>query len=358
MKQISFVSVWVQTHAIDCNKNHHRRARIMTTLLRVLCLHDEQSNAAQLATQWSRLEEKLAERHGVELVFCNGPIIILPPAEAWPGGGGGGTTSDESYYRPPAADQDGEEEAMSIPRAWWTREHQGVKDTDTSGATLVLTDGDSIRTAVTGLDASLMLLRQIWTSSPFIGIVGVGQGASMASLLTASVLEPPPHFLVLVNGASLFPDEEQLSTIPTLHLVDDEDNDDDKDQIHQKKLLRQQFPGIVARRTGHGRDDCNVIGRFICDQTNALFQSDDSLQQVSLQLALYEVECQAEDAIARHIADHPPSSLMAVIRPNMVALPNRRHETPLAGAPCPSEFLVARERRRDNNHNTDSNDNK
>jgi Serine hydrolase (FSH1) len=322
-----------------------------SSLLRVLCLHDEQSNATQLATQWSRLEEKLAERHGVELVFCNGPIIVLPPTTAWPAGeeDGCGTTS-ESYYPPTAADMNGEEEAMSIPRAWWAREQQGANDTDTTagaGTSLVLTDGDSIRTAVTGLDASLMLLRQIWTSSPFIGIVGVGQGASMASLLTASVLEPPPHFLVLVDGASLFPDEEQLSTIPTLHLVDEneEDEDNTQDQIHQKKLLRQQFPGIVARRTGHCRDDCNAIGRFICDQTNALFQSDDSMQQVSLQLALYEAECQAEDAIARHIADHPPSSLMAVIRPNMVALPNRRHETPLAGAPCPSEFLVARERR-------------
>jgi hypothetical protein len=300
------------------------------------------------------MEKKLAERHGVELVFFNGPII-LPRKE------GEETTSEASY---PIANNSGDE-ATDTPRAWWTKgqglqkeeeeqqedghQHDGAGSGGGQGDYLVLTDGDSIR-SVTGLDASLMLLRQIWTSSPFIGIVGVGQGASMASLLTASVLEPHPHFLVLVNGASLFPDPEQLSTIPTLHLVDREDTEKEEDENNSiinpmKRLLQQQFPGIVTQRTGHYRDDCNSIGRFICDQTNALFRSDHSLQQVSLQLALYEAECQTEDAIARHIADHPPSSLMAVIRPNMVALPNHRHETPLAGAPCPSEFLVARERR-------------
>jgi hypothetical protein len=323
-----------------------------SSLLRVLCLHDEQSNASRLATQWSQMEKKLAERHGVELVFFNGPII-LPRKE------GEETTSEASY---PIANNSGDE-ATDTPRAWWTKgqglqkeEEQQEEDHKYDGGSgggqgdyLVLTDGDSIR-SVTGLDASLMLLRQIWTSSPFIGIVGVGQGASMASLLTASVLEPHPHFLVLVNGASLFPDPEQLSTIPTLHLIDRDDTEKEEDENNSnknpmKRLLQQQFPGIVTRRTGHLRDECNSIGRFICDQTNALFRSDHSLQQVSLQLALYEAECQAEDAIARHIADHPPSSLMAVIRPNMVALPNHRHETPLAGAPCPSEFLVARERR-------------
>lgn len=296
-------------------------------MLRILCLHDKHSNAFQFSSNWKILEEKLREQHGIELVYFNGPIITQSKMDE-------DEANTTSFSTSEANVVDKNDELAKASCSWWSESEEIAQ----SG--LVLTDAESIR-SVTGLDASLLLLRQIWVSSPFVGIMGIGQGASIASLLAASILEPQPRFLIFINGVSLFPDEEQLSTIPTLHLVDNVD-----DPIPtQKKLLLQQFPGVVTRGTGRQRDDLNAIGRFVCDQTNALLQSSDSLQQVSLQMALYKAECEAEEAIARHIEVNPPSSLMAVIRPNMVALPNHRHQVPLRGAPCPSEFLVSREDR-------------
>jgi hypothetical protein len=72
-----------------------------------------------------------------------------------------------------------------------------------------------------GLDASLLLLRQVWTSMPFWGILAVGQAASVASFLPLmDNLSPQPSFCIFVEGFSLLDEDEMLvDNLPCLHIV-------------------------------------------------------------------------------------------------------------------------------------------
>ena len=189
-----------------------------------------------------------------------------------------------------------------------------------------------------------MLLRQIWTSCPFWGILAVGQGAAVASILLTllltssssssssendnafgnkgSALLAPPQFAVFVSGQSLVQvdddDGEDFgdTPFPVLHLVDKNIT------IAQESLIRQ-FGGTVEHRNTNSETssfesrDLNVIGRFVCQQKKHLFSpsssahdsnnesaaavATSSFQQqeiVSLQTALHLAEQQAAHAIA------------------------------------------------------------
>jgi Serine hydrolase (FSH1) len=46
--------------------------------LRVLCLHDENSNASLMQTDLAELARKLEKQHGVELVYMNAPLLSPP----------------------------------------------------------------------------------------------------------------------------------------------------------------------------------------------------------------------------------------------------------------------------------------
>jgi Serine hydrolase (FSH1) len=43
--------------------------------LRVLCLHDENSNASLIQTDLAELARKLEKQHGIELVYMNAPLL-------------------------------------------------------------------------------------------------------------------------------------------------------------------------------------------------------------------------------------------------------------------------------------------
>jgi hypothetical protein len=95
--------------------------------------------------------------------------------------------------------------------------------------------------------------------------------------------------------------------------------------------------------------DMNVIGRFVVDQKKELRAGGPASDALALRTALHTTEAHAADEIARQIAEDPPAALMAVIRPQAVAGWNgnkrRQPGEQGGGAPCPSEFLLHREKR-------------
>jgi hypothetical protein len=220
-----------------------------------------------------------------------------------------------------------------------------------------------------GLDASLLLLRQVWTSVPFWGILGVGQGAGVASIMTLLPdLQPPPAFSIFIHGQAILKEDELLlEGFSCLHVTDDEQQQQQRQHQQQDRLIRQ-FGGQVYTRAGPGsstttagttgahaqlldKADMNVIGRFVVDQKKELRAGGPASDVLALRTALHYTEAHAADEIAKQIAEdpHPPSALMAVIRPQAVAGWNgnkrRQPGEQGGGAPCPTEFLLHREKR-------------
>lgn len=143
--------------------------------LRIICLHGANSNANQLQQALAHLDERLYEKHGIELVYVNSPLRC-PPSES----------SSVSLREEPL-------------RVWWE-------------------DGENY----VGLDASLMLLRQIWTATPFCGILAVGQGAAVAAMLPFLMTKTTPLFGIFIQGETLLEDDELLmpdDSWPCLHMI-------------------------------------------------------------------------------------------------------------------------------------------
>jgi hypothetical protein len=139
--------------------------------LRILCLHDANSNSTKLSNKLEELGERLYEKHAIDLVYINSPLT-----------NGASTSKTEEP-----------------DRVWW-------EDTD---------DGKFV-----GLDASLLLLRQVWNSMPFWGILAVGQGVAAASFLPLLPVDPMPAFGIFVHGESILEEEERLiEHFPCLHVV-------------------------------------------------------------------------------------------------------------------------------------------
>lgn len=360
--------------------------------LRILCLHDAHSNAPLLKDQLAAFGEKLLLEHDIDMVYVNSPIVASP---------------NDDFPR------SGEEEG----RVWWEeieRMHEFALDANHISDSAEIEDGKVTTSCCSstkqgkedvdcvpkihylGLDASLMLLKQIWTSAPFFGILGVGQGAAVASLFMALLdienlaveeqldqnlgtiptscrQQLLPQLAVFVMGESLVPADEPIldtTDVSILHMVNAE--------LSEKETrLCRQLPGRVEHRSAadtsirnstentrkslFNRRDFNIMGRFLVEQKKRLFgfvplSSDNNSRGVSstqeivaLQTALHLAEQQAADAIADVIALKPPASLMAVIRPQQVAGWNgtkrRAFGTEGGGAPCPSEFLLNRQQR-------------
>ena len=372
-------------------------------VLRILCLHDNYSNAFDLQNEFHLLGKKLYDNHSIDLVYVNGPLIITTTDS---------TIDEKQKYvwweeRNEASDVSSSGMMGTVSRQASSKEIRcpidDVENSQVSNdnerelqAQVERTDPElpshqTIR--YDGLDASLMLLRQIWNSCPFWGILGVGKGAAVAALFT-TLLEsdvltyhaatentdtptalprlpmPPslPQLIVFVSGETLLSVDEPLlvsnhfnTTQSThspliLHLVDN-------DILPEQELLVRQFSHgsqverrekfLSSRRDAFTRHDLNIIGRFICqrkqglyssqnDDTESLFDHKNQQKQIlALQTALYNAEQDAANCIAETIALNPPAALMAVIRPQMVAgwKGNRRPQPEGGGAPCPEEFL-------------------
>ncbi len=372
--------------------------------LRVLCLHDNNSNAFELKNEFRSLGKKLYENHSVDLVYVNGPLVVTSTDTS--------TDTNQNYLWWEEHNDSTDESSKSIDDKFSRLDIQnscsiiGEKvcnenSESSSNALLHTTKLERCDPVIPidqtmryhGLDASLMLLRQIWTSCPFWGILGVGKGAAVASLFT-TILEsemltyhaatnnahtsdslphvhiPPnvPELIILVSGESLLSVDEALLVCPhyntaqptsspfILHLVDHDI------PPAQELLIRQFCQGSQIERrenslepscVSFSQSDLNVIGRFICRRKKELYNSsmDDTeplldhkhhpCKILALQNALYNAEQDAANCIAETIALNPPAALMAVIRPQMVAgwEGNRRPQPEGGGAPCPEEFL-------------------
>lgn len=138
--------------------------------LRVLVLHDAQSNAKESHLLLKDLDDRLYEKHGIELVYINSPLVVV-----------------------------GDEMGQDRRRVWWE-------------------DNAEESHPYLGLDASLLHIQQIWKSNTLSGILAIGQGASIASLLP--MMHPQLEFGVFIFGKTLMEEDEQLmANWPCLHLV-------------------------------------------------------------------------------------------------------------------------------------------
>ncbi|KAG7372936.1 serine hydrolase [Nitzschia inconspicua] len=233
--------------------------------LRVLCLHDACSNAYDFSRQLDALSQQLFHRHGIELDFVNSPLLTKNEKTT-----STDTTtrtgSDTSTTHAPRTtterndtDTDTTNTYRSVgldspPRIWWEEQqdmepnqprpqtyegmvqnNEEIKMTTHPGSNKEQNYDQPVKASTTtatttttkryvGLDASLLLLRQIWTSAtpPYWGILAMGQGASVASILALMELPTPkPFFCVFVHGMSLLPETENLNLddIPCLHIV-------------------------------------------------------------------------------------------------------------------------------------------
>lgn len=304
-------------------------------LLRILCLHDGFSTAYELKEQFHLLGEKLLETHSIDLVYVNSPLTVV---EAKPTNTPD-FTEEEKCHTVPKENSEG----ILMQRVWW--EHVVVERSTTCAGVLSETTGtkhppptldvetnkiDNRNTKTEqpllpqsnhylGLDASLMLLRQVWTSCPFWGILAVGQGAAVAALLlailehetllcaqaatnanpdginntnmflqhtTTQMAPSPPQFVIFVSGESLVPVDDPLLMdgsslhLPILHLVDS------KVTPSQERLIRQFPYGSVEHRSARScceresssstcfdSHDLNILGRYICQRKKELFQT-------------------------------------------------------------------------------------
>jgi Serine hydrolase (FSH1) len=317
--------------------------------LRILCLHDGDSNADELSDSLLLLSQKLAQLHAIDLVHVQSPIVCLPE------------TLDP--------------DRKAMPRVWW---EETLPTTTTPFSVVIAADTTAVQSEIDpdstvaqpsaetelfppqyrGLDASLLLLQQIWISlsggAPFWGILGVGQGAAVASLLlallerdnletaarrrssgmesdndaeaasaptpaaslSARTMTVLPTFAIFISGQSLVPVDEPLLMAPNdvnvLHLVDDYCNDNEEfiktaakmpipcPPPPQQRLIRQ-FPHGTAHRRSAKRwdgsttlrsssqldvDDLNHLGRFIVQQKKLFMRGADATTPCTLDTTL------------------------------------------------------------------------
>jgi Serine hydrolase (FSH1) len=224
---------------------NYRSESRLAPCLRILCLHDTNSNASQLSDQLEELGERLYEKHAIDLVYVNSPLLKADPdfrinlddledlddEEEEEENADGNNIKEEQkrrHRRRPKIDPRG--------RVWWEDASAGNKkknnnnepttttgddsvdaDADTSAAAAAATAGGSKYLA---LDASLLLMRQVWNSMPFWGVLGVGDGAAVASFLPLLPVDPMPAFGIFVHGTTLLDEEERLiDAWPSLHIV-------------------------------------------------------------------------------------------------------------------------------------------
>ena len=349
-----------------------------SSLLRVLCLHDAGSSSLELSQKLDSLGNQLYQKHGIDLVFVDAPLIV---ENATRDSNNEAFKDDSEDSNRPRAIQD------HPPRAWWENERAPLaqkrrtrKDVETEN-----NEGDGSEANVTeepdpdernkdsetnvaapnppryvGLDASLLLLRQIWTSSPFWGILAVGQAAGVASFLpllpsSDGKQQQQPAFIIFVNGGTLLEEEDTLIDIPCLHIVDNHLMS--TPQLESARRLVCQFGGqVVCDESLSPRSTVspssaafnNHVGRFLVARKKYLRRNVQDITILALRHELHQTEADVARLVANHIAENPPDALMAAITPKDVGGFRDKRRGPDeegGGAPCPSEFLLHRAKR-------------
>lgn len=339
------------------------------SLLRVLCLHDAHSNSIELSIKLNSLGEKLYRNHGIDLVFVDAPLIVDHKDIDRDGEGNSDSAREQNSRR---IDE-------HPPRAWWEEDRRSNPDEPSSGEENInpnITPSTSLDGGpppnYVGLDASLLLLKQVWTSSPFWGILAFGQAAGVASLLPLlpnhgknEGQAQPPSFAIFVNGETLLDEEESLTEhlqLPCLHVVDDpyitrEEPLPATARSNTTQRLVRQFGGSVVCDESLSQVQMNMpyssifnnhVGRFLVAQKRRLRKNVGDIAILALRHELYRTEADAAQLVAKQIAENPPEALMAVITPKNVGGFRDKRRGPGeegGGAPCPSEFLLHRTKR-------------
>jgi len=307
--------------------------------LRILCLHDDDSHAMELSNSLEVLGERLFEKHGIDLVYVNSPLIsrtqqVLGPQEL----------PSRVWWEEQKAPA-GKSPAPTTDSSPWNDDEDDKSDDDPNTQEAPTHDNENDKNFV-GLDASLLLLKQVWNSMPFWGILAIGKGAAVGSFLPLMGLSPEPSFCCFVHGESLLEETEQLmDTMPCLHIVGEDPG--------PSEALFRQFGGEVhlggKKLT---KSVLNIIGKFVVGQKKRLREDTPETNILALQNQLYMVEQEAASMVAERIAANPPKTLMAVIQPQKVggfsSGQRRGPKEEGGGAPCPSEFLLKREKRTTN----------
>ena len=165
-----------QHHCERDEPGHRRQPYRDPTGLRILCLHDAHSSASSLKNALSKLGDRLYQKHGIDLVYINSPLCATVASD-----------TDRVWY-----DSDRTRRSSQQPTA--------------PEAT-----ADGQQEQLIGLDASLCLLQQIWASMPFWGILGIGQGAAIGSLLSLLPdVKPRAKFGIFIQGEALIQEAERL----------------------------------------------------------------------------------------------------------------------------------------------------
>ena len=338
--------------------------------MRVLCLHSEASSALQFSQNFHQLEERLWEKHGIELVFVDGPLLDVQ---------NDGAVGEEGGAPKSAADGPGSS-SERVSRRWYVEEEATARRTiqseaSTPGAASLQPSG----TSFSGLDASLLHLSQIWTRGganistnlgeclPFQGVMGIGQGANVAGLLPLlslndcddedygdekenvdggnltrgkPVMFQGLRFVVLIDGEEILSQrgdegqEEEAENdvyvgpegIQSLHVITDDGGDSHASAATRKrssgeKLARLYGPNAQVHRSRKQHDQpctpstSNAIGKFLVGQKKKLRSNSKSMKLLALQNQLATVEQLAAVTIAQEVQKNPPKALMAVIGP-------------------------------------------
>ena len=338
--------------------------------MRVLCLHPETSSAYQFSQELQKLEERLWTKHGIELVFVDGPLLDVQVGTAI-GEEGGGINAIES------SSGDGNDGEERVSRRWYVEEESRRAITHQSSTTDSTPPPPQIQ--YSGLDASILHLSQIWTRGganisnnlgeclPFQGVLGVGQGANVASLLPllnyqndeevvdcekennttgglTQHMKPSMfqglQFVISIDGKDILSrrdidndvdsSEEENDVyvgpdgVQSLHVINTESDTCQSSEQLAKKYgsnatihhYKQQQPSTSSTSTTHITPSLsNIIGKYLVSQKNKLHSNPKTRELISLQNQLANVEQLATLAISQEIQKNPPKALMAVIGP-------------------------------------------
>ena len=330
-------------------------------MMRILCLHDEHSSATTVIKQLKDLGERLYKRHNIELVFANSPLLseqIIDPSS------NNDAKSADKERNDCAANDDLDDDLDNSL-------DDSLDDVKLEQRTWFLQDK-------VGLDASILHLRQIWCrsfySKPFSGILGIGQGGAISSLLpflryevdSDSICEEDGdgmvdsklmfeglRFCIMINAWDMTEssvededDQAQVVDIPSLHIV--------PQHSEQSKTLYKFFGGdtseslaslleVPSSSSSVVRFDAklyNVIGKFIVGQKKQLVleqvglfklekendaqgNNDETVDDKHLvsviestRRSLAALEVQSIQLINSTIAADPPKALVAVVSPD------------------------------------------
>ena len=320
--------------------------------MRVLCLHDHSSSAKHLHATLHCLGERLWNRHDIELVFVNAPLVYQSPPVSVKNGdsqnlslmkhlqelniaspakkkscksnatndsmmttnnnGGDDVTTDTTETKLTKARIRDKANMNENCRCWW---EDSTNNGNIHPCNNHNNENDRNQPQLIGLDASILQLQQLWSSLPpsstatdstFVGILGIGQGAALASivsLLSSSELFDGLEFAIFIKGFDLLQQQKHPSSssssvwfegeppIHTLHVMSSSSSTsehnlyecfggDSYPKRNQRYYLgsknsnntrtkntrcKRRLPKVSTKHTINVQD-LNIMGRFIVER--------------------------------------------------------------------------------------------